>query len=142
MERRKAMNFLKVVGLYFGLVFGAGFLFGPVRVLLIQPQIGSRAAELVEAPLMLTAILIAGRWIGRSWCRSLSDLASLCVGLTVAGLVLTADVVVGVGLRGMSVVEVFTDRDVVTGPVYYGLIAVTAATPWWFAQPILKQQKS
>ena len=38
---------------YFGLVFGVGFLFGIVRVLGLEPSIGQRWAELAEAPFML-----------------------------------------------------------------------------------------
>jgi hypothetical protein len=124
------VRFLKPSAIYFGLVFGAGFLLGPLRVLLLEPRVGSRAAELLEAPVMLAAILAAGRWVGRRWCRGLTPAAILAVGLTAAGLVLAADLAVGVGLRGMSVAEVFAGRDPVAGPVYYWLVALTAVAPW------------
>jgi hypothetical protein len=38
---------------YFVIVFVAGFILGPIRILLIVPRLGERAAELMEAPLML-----------------------------------------------------------------------------------------
>ena len=41
---------IRVVGralLYFALVFGVGFLRGPVRVLWLAPRVGERGAELM-----------------------------------------------------------------------------------------------
>jgi len=38
----------RVVGaglLYFALTFGAGFLLGPIRILVLEPRVGVRAAE-------------------------------------------------------------------------------------------------
>src|SRR5215470_1310290 len=54
--------------LYFALVFGAGFLLGPVRILCVAPQLGTRMAELVEAPIMLAVSIIAARWIVGKFC--------------------------------------------------------------------------
>ena len=41
------MSFLPGV-FYFGLVFGTGFVLGPVRVLWLAPRVGERWAELIE----------------------------------------------------------------------------------------------
>lgn len=35
---------------YFGLVFGAGFLLGCIRVPFLVPRLGARVAELLEMP--------------------------------------------------------------------------------------------
>lgn len=59
------MNAFKPAVAYFLLVFGAGFVLGTVRVLLILPLVGERAAELLEMPLMLTVIVFAARWMNR-----------------------------------------------------------------------------
>lgn len=115
---------------YFGIVFGVGFLLGPIRVLWLEPRLGVRTAELIEAPFMLLAIVLAGRWVDRRLGDESGAAARLGVGVLAAGLVLGADVGVGVGLRGMSVVDVFTQRDPVSGPVYYALVALTAFAPW------------
>lgn len=128
------MRILKPAVAYFGLVFGVGFVLGPLRVLLLEPRVGSRIAELIEAPLLLAAILLAGAGVGRRICRGFSAAARLAVGLVAAGLVLAADFAVGVGLRGMTVVDVVTGRDPVTGAVYYGLVALTAVSPWWLGR--------
>lgn len=120
----------KVAALYFAAVFGVGLALGPVRVLWLEPRLGLRAAELVEAPFMLVAIIMAGRWVGRRLCASHSATFRLSIGLLAASLVLAADVGVGVGLRDMSVTEIFTQRDPVSGSVYYTLVALTAVAPW------------
>lgn len=116
--------------IYFALVFGAGFTLGPIRVLLLEPRLGVRMAELIEAPLMLLAIVLAAHWITRTRCGRCTPAARLGIGLVTAGLVLAADIAVGVGLRGMTVIEVFTGRDPVSGPVYYALVLLTASAPW------------
>jgi uncharacterized protein len=60
---RRSMTLLKAAVVYFSLVFGAGLVFGPIRVLLVVPYLGERLAELLEAPLMLIVILLAARWV-------------------------------------------------------------------------------
>ena len=55
----RSMPTLKAALLYFLTVFGAGFLLGPIRIFLLVPKIGVRAAELIEMPIMLTAIYFA-----------------------------------------------------------------------------------
>lgn len=97
---------------------------------LLEPKLGVRVAELIEAPLMFLAILLAGRWTSRQLRSGYSPGAKLAVGALAAGLVLAADIVVGVGLREMSVRAVFTSRDPLSGFVYYGLVAWAAAAPW------------
>lgn len=128
--RGQVMFLLKPVAVYFGIVFGVGFILGPVRVLWVVPHVGPRTAELIEAPVMLLAITLAGWWVARRFCAGFRPPALLGVGLIAAGLVLVADIGVGVGLRGMSVLEVFTVRDSVSGAVYYLLIALFAVMPW------------
>jgi hypothetical protein len=117
---------------YFAMIFGAGFLLGPIRVLMLEPRVGVRVSELIEAPIMLLAILVIGRWIGCKQCRLMPIPSVLGVGLLTAMMILTADVAVGVILRGMTIVDVFVKRDAVAGPVYFVLVALTAVTPWAF----------
>jgi hypothetical protein len=128
------MRILKAAAVYFGIVFGVGFVIGSIRVPLIEPQVGVRIAQLIESPFMLLAVCLAGRWVGRRLCIGYSPLALLMVGLVAAALVLSADLVVGIGLRGMSLAEVFTNRDPVSGTVYYLLIAAYAVMPWLFGR--------
>jgi malate dehydrogenase len=41
---------LKAAVLYFALVFGAGFVLGPIRILWTVPRFGTRMAELMDTP--------------------------------------------------------------------------------------------
>ena len=119
----------KSAATYFGLVFGTGFLLGMLRVPFLVPLVGDRAAELIEAPLMLTAIVLSARWVARRPCAGCSPPTLLAVGAVAAGLVLAADLAVGVFLRGMTPAQVFADRDPVSGAVYYALICLFALMP-------------
>lgn len=120
---------LRTAAGYFGLVFGVGFLFGMIRVPLLVPAFGERAAELIEAPLMLAVIVLAAHFVVRHFGAAMGLGSLLAAGTFAAGLVLAADVAVGVGLREMTLAQVFTDRDPVSGSVYYLLIALFAAMP-------------
>jgi hypothetical protein len=51
--------------LYFALVFGAGFVLGTVRTLWLVPRVGTRTAELMEAPIMLVITILVARWVVR-----------------------------------------------------------------------------
>ena len=52
---------------YFALVFAAGFALGCLRVPFLVPRLGERAAELLEAPLMLFVIFLASRHVARRY---------------------------------------------------------------------------
>lgn len=122
------MRNLQAAALYFLLVFGAGFVLGTGRVLLVVPLLGERAAELLEMPLMLAVIVAAARWVVRHKLDGRQP-SALSVGFSAMGFVLLADLAVGVWLRGMSVVEVFLNRDPVSGTAYYAALLLFAVMP-------------
>jgi hypothetical protein len=53
------MRIAAAAALYFTIVFGVGFLLGPIRVLWLEPLVGPTAAALCEAPFLLAAMVIA-----------------------------------------------------------------------------------
>jgi hypothetical protein len=57
------MPILKAGVLYFGLVFGAGFVLGTIRTLWVVPRVGARMAELMETPVMLVVTIVTARWM-------------------------------------------------------------------------------
>ncbi|MBH0199004.1 MAG: hypothetical protein HP497_06205 [Nitrospira sp.] len=116
--------------LYFLLVFGAGFVLGTVRVLLIVPHVGHRTAELLEMPLMLIATVFAARWITRRFAESHNHAARLAIGGIALGLMLAGELAVGIGLRGMTASSVILNRDPVAGTAYYVSLLLFAAMPW------------
>lgn len=123
------MRILRAAALYFLLVFGAGFVLGFGRVLMAVPLLGERNAELLEMPLMLIVIAAVARWVV---CHRLDDdgrSSALAIGFIAMGMVLIADLAVGMWLRGMSATEVFLDRDPVSGAAYYAALLFFAVMP-------------
>ncbi len=133
MRRRVATAYASLA--YFGIVFGVGFVLGVMRTLWLVPAVGHRVAELIEAPLMLGVIVLAARFIATR-CASRELIA---VGFMSACLVIGLDIIVGVALRQMSIREIFMDRDIVTGTVYYLLIGAFAVAPYLMSK--LKHQE-
>ena len=115
--------------LYFALVFGAGFALGPIRVLWLVPRVGDRAAELIEAPIMLAVIVLAARAITRRLAVSAAASARLAMGLTGLALMLAAEFGLVLWLRGITLQDYFAGRDPVAALVYYALLGVFALTP-------------
>jgi len=55
------IQILKVGALYFAAVFAVGFVLGAIRTLWVEPELGTRVAELIEAPMMLLVVVFAAR---------------------------------------------------------------------------------
>lgn len=117
--------------LYFGCVFGAGFVFGAFRVTLLVPRLGVRWAELAEMPLMACVIVLAARWTVRRAAPPFGSGERLAAGALALGLVLVAEVALAAVLQGLSPRAYATGRDPVSGSVYAALLLVFAALPWW-----------
>ena len=127
-----AMRILKAGTAYFALVFGTGFVLGTVRTLWVVPRLGVRTAELLETPFMLVAIVFAAAWISRRIDNVGGSSSRVAVGVLALALLLTAEVIMGVAVLGLSFVEVFTMHDPVSGTVYYAMLGVFAWMPWLF----------
>ncbi|BFU88846.1 MAG: hypothetical protein NTAFB01_00330 [Nitrospira sp.] len=123
------MRTLQTAALYFLLVFGAGFVLGIGRVLIVVPLLGERAAELLEIPLMLGVIVAAAAWLVRHRLDHGRLSSALAVGFIALGMVLIADLAVEIWLSGLSATEVFFDRDPVTDAVYYAALLSFAVMP-------------
>ena len=48
---------------YLSIVFGVGFLLGPIRVLWLEARWGLVIAELCEAPFLIVTMALAARWV-------------------------------------------------------------------------------
>lgn len=128
------MRALKAGGLYFALAFGAGFVLGFPRVLWLVPMVGTRAAELVEAPIMLVVIVLAARWVCRRLAVPPTVPARLAVGGVALALLLAAEFSVVLWLRGLTLAEYVAGRDPVAGTVYVALLAAFALLPLFVAR--------
>jgi len=118
---------------YFGLVFGVGFVLGFVRVLWVAPVVGDRIAELIEAPLMLVAIYFSARFITQRF-KAPRRADYLYSGLVAIFLLLITEFSVVLGLRELSFSEYLAERDPVAGAVYVVMLVIFAVMPWLLAK--------
>jgi hypothetical protein len=115
--------------LYFILVFGAGFILGPIRVLWLVPRLGERWAELIELPVMVVAIVLAARFVVRRLAVPPTPPARLLMGGLALALALAAEFALVQWLRGMTPAGYFASRDPVSGTTYYATLLFFAALP-------------
>jgi hypothetical protein len=128
------MQILKGGFLYFALVFGAGFVLGAIRVLLIVPMVGVRTAELMETPLMFVATLLAARWVVRRFYLPPRPITRLGVGFVGLGFLLLLEFTVVLGLQGLTIGEYFESRDPMAGTVYIAMLGLFTVMPWLVAR--------
>src|SRR5690606_25071425 len=119
----QAMRIALAAFLYFAVVFAVGFALGPVRVLLLEPRWGPVAAVVCEAPILIAAML----WAARSAPRAAGvgpGSSMLLVGLGALLLQQSADLAVGLLMRGMSVSELMAQFATAEGRVYLVLLTL------------------
>ena len=116
-------------GIYFAIVFGAGLLLGPPRVMWLEPWLGQTLAVAVEAPILLFAMSLAARaaprWAGLrgGW------MTFLAVGFIAFLLQQIADLAVGFGLRGMTLGEQWAYFATPPGSIYAACLALFVLMP-------------
>jgi hypothetical protein len=128
------MQMLKAGVLYFALVFGAGFVLGPIRILWAVPRFGTRMAELMETPIMFVVIILAARWIIRRFSVPSTQSRRLGMGCMALGLLLVAEFTLVLWLQGLSIADYLASRDPVSGTVYYLMLGVFAIMPLLMAR--------
>lgn len=114
---------------YFGLVFGAGFVLGSIRVPFLVPYLGERAAELIEMPLMFVVIWVSARFITKRFSLPANGIARLGVGFLALGLLVAAEVLLAVAFQDRTLGEYVASRDPVSGVVYLAMLALFAVMP-------------
>ena len=129
-KRPELLTILKAAAVYFALIFGTGFVLGPIRILFLVPRFGVRLAELMEFPVMLAVIVLVARWLVRKF--QLTAYA-LLVGFLALGLMIAFEFTLVLWLRGLTLSEYFRERDPVAGVIYYLMLLVFAAMPFFMA---------
>ena len=114
---------------YFGIVFSFGFLLGVVRVTLIVRRVGTRAAELAEAPIMLLVTVLAALFVARRFLSPVSIRTRLLTGLTALSLLILAELGTVVLLQRQTLSGYLASRDPVSGSVYIVLLSLFAVMP-------------
>src|SRR3984893_6093056 len=115
---------------YFGLVFGVGFLLGPIRVLWLEPRFGPIIATACEAPFMLLAILVAARWVPSVLNIRRDPKTLVLIGVSSLVLLQIADFSIGFWLRGITPKEQLVRLLTGQGNIYAALLALFAIMPW------------
>jgi hypothetical protein len=128
------MQILKAAMLYFAVVFGAGFVLGSFRMVWVAPRLGTRMAELLEAPVMLVITIVAARWIVRRLAVPCTPSRRLGTGCIALSLMLIAEFTLVLWLRGLSIREYLAGRDPIAGTVYYAMLGAFAVMPFLVAR--------
>jgi hypothetical protein len=114
------MRALKAGVVYFLAVFAVGWILGPIRELWAVSHFGRMVSTLLEAIIMLVAMIFAARWVIRRFGvpQTLSD--TLSIGLIAIGLLFPAEIAGVVWVRGLSLREYLASF--VTGPGVVSLL--------------------
>lgn len=123
------MRILKAALVYFALVFGSGFLLGPIRILWVVPRFGTRIAELIEAPIMLVIVIVAAQWTVSWFAVPPTRASRLALGCIALFLLLLAEFALVPRVRHMSITAYLSSRDPVSGAVYYAELGIFAIVP-------------
>ena len=123
------MHMLKAGALYFAVVFGAGIVLGTIRVLWVIPRLGTRTAELLEAPLMVGVTILAARWVARRLRLPTSPGVRLGAGFTALALLLAAEFGIALRLRGLTIGQYLSSWDPVAGTAYLVSLLLFAFMP-------------
>ena len=131
MSEIDTMQTMKAAGLYFALVFGAGFVLGTIRVLWVVPAFGPRTAELLEMPVMLAIVVLSARWVTQH--VQVPPTASSQIGMGGMALVmaLALDFTVILWIRGLSFLQYVDAFDPVAGTAYFVMLGLFALMPWF-----------
>jgi hypothetical protein len=124
-----AVPIVRPAALYFLSVFGVGFALGATRALWVVPRTGERAAELVEAPIMIVVTILAARWVMRRRASGATPGQRLGIGAVALALLSVTEVAGVLWLRGMSLGDYVTRRDPVSGTVYFLSLALFGLMP-------------
>ena len=124
------MRITLAILLYFGVVFGVGFLLGPMRVLWLEPRFGPIIATACEAPFLLMAMLIAARRVPRVLNIRRDPKTLVLVGIGSLALLQIADFTVGFWLRGITPTEQLAQFLTGQGNIYAALLALFTIMPW------------
>ncbi len=106
---------------YFCIAFAAGFLFAIPRTLLLEPHFGPLGAVAVEAPLMLAVCWLASGFALRRFAPGAPLGARAAIGALWLLYLLSAELAVGLWLRGLCLEEAIAAF--VTAPGLLGLAA-------------------
>ena len=96
----------------------------------IVPWLGQRVAELLEMPFMYVIITKSAEYIVRHFALQDRALIRLLAGFTAVELLVGVEELVSVVVFGHRPSDFFTDRDPVSGWIYFGMLGLFAFMPY------------
>jgi hypothetical protein len=125
------LRIFKAAILYFAVVFGAGFIFGVIRLLFVVPRVGIRTAELAETPVMVAVSFFAARWIVRRLACRPSAAERVVIGLVALIFLVAVEFTFVLWVQGLTVNDYIAHRNPVSGTAYLIALGAFALMPLW-----------
>ena len=96
---------VKVAAIYFLLVSAVGRVLGPIREFWGVTRFGRMTGVLLEAPIMLIAMIISARWVIRRFNVPRTFGTTIRIGLVAVGILIVAELAGVVWVRRLSLQE-------------------------------------
>ncbi len=122
------MAVLGAAVLYFAIVFGVGFVLGPVRIFWLEPRFGKTIAAVCEAPFLLIAMGLAAVWV-RNRFGLANTRGLIMVGVAALMLIILADTSLGFAMRGIAWADQISYLSTDAGRIYLALLMAFSAMP-------------
>ena len=123
------MRAVKAGVVYFLLIFAIGWILGPIRELWAVPHFGRVEATLLEAIIMLIAMVVAARWVIRRFEVPQTTPATIAIGLVALGLLIPAEIAGVVFVRGLFLQDYFSSFLTAPGMISMVMFLLFAAMP-------------
>ena len=123
------MRTLKAGVTYFLLVFAVGWILGPIRVVWVAPRFGLLIGTLLEAVIMLIAMIVAAGWAIRRFGVDRALAATIAMGLIAFGLLIPAEIIGVLWIRTLSLKEYLGTFLSPAGLVALSMFLLFAAMP-------------
>ena len=123
------MRPLKAGLIYFLLVFAVGWILGPIRELWAAPKFGRIAALLIEAVIMMIAMIVSSRWLMGRFNVSQTLGATMAMGLVALSILVPAEIAGVLWVRGLSPQEYLASFVTAPGVISLVMFLLFTAMP-------------
>ena len=123
------MRVLKAGVIYFLLLFALGWILGPIRELWAVPRFGRMTALLVEAIIMLIAMIVAAGWVTLRFDVPRTLGSTIPVGLVALVILAPAEIAGALWVRGQSLQDYAASFVTAPGVISLVMFVLFAAMP-------------
>ena len=123
------MRVLKAGVVYFLVMFGVGWILGPIRELWAVPRFGRLTGVLLEAVIMLVVMAVSARWVIRRFHVKPTFGSTISIGLVALGILVPAELAGVVWVRWLPLPEYLASFATAPGLVSLLTFLLFAAMP-------------